>query len=110
MSVIVRTKRLPFRKDMPFPQRLRFEHENELYNLTYWRNSYDGAPYLKLKLVKTDELLLSVRLSEGGTHYITKEENMGWVSFVLFVSKIDMDEKDINIKLIDRETMFLQGD
>lgn len=94
-------KSLPFDKDMGLPQRLRFKHKNELYRLTYRRNSFDKKIHIIIELVKTGELLLTARVVEGGKHLVTKSEDKGMPVFMLYVDRIGADVIDISI--IDNE-------
>jgi len=108
MTVRIKSKILPFEKDMVLPQTLRFTHKNELYEVTYRRNSFDGVIHIILKLVKNDETLLTARLAEGGTHDIVKDEDKGWPVFRLYVNELGEDM--INIKLFDDDTSIIIED
>lgn len=105
MVVKIQTKKLPFEEDMSLPQRLRFEHRNELYKITYRRNSFDGSIYIKIELVKAGETLLTTRLVEGGLHTVVKDEDKGLPSFSIYVGEIAEDL--IDVKLIDEDTRFI---
>jgi|GEM_PF-3587333 len=108
MTIKIQTKKLPFEEDMALPQRLRFEHNNELYKITYRRNSFDQSIYIEIELFKTGEMLLKTRLVEGGLHSVVKDDDTGLPLYFLYVDKISTDL--IDVKLIDEDTRLLMVD
>lgn len=103
-NTIWQLKKLPFKEDLGLPQRIRFEHKNELYRLRYRRNSFDQKIHIKIELVKTGETLLTTRLVEGAIHYITKKENKGVLDFLIYVDKIGTNNMEILV--LDEDTRF----
>lgn len=96
----IETKKLPFDRELPLPQRLRMRYRSEVIELTYRRNSFDGYVHLTLKKLSNNQILGTYRLTEGSFIDIRNPESGLWY-FVIYVRELSAN--DINIDLFDDE-------
>lgn len=93
----IKTKVLPFNDDVPLPQKNKMEHNNNVYELIYTKNSFDGQVYLKIRDYTKNIDLYSFKAAEGGSHII--RDNNGNILYALYVKEVSSD--NIDIRLLD---------
>lgn len=104
-TIRYRSKILPFRNDIPLPQRLKFSHKGRTYEVEYRRNSFDSDIYMKIRDMLGYDILYSGRLTESSVHTVRNKDTQLPI-FILIVKDISID--NIKILLIDEDFRFLE--